>query len=697
MPTQQPQPNQLSRLRIFSKVLQELGPGQLGLYALYQLELRSGYLRRATKNPSAGAGDLASVAPQRLFSVPGRQAVAHVLGEKGHADLLAEADEILAGKVRLFGGQPVPLRLEPPTPLLHWIEYEWGINKVAPDSPDETSADIKFVWEPARLGWTFTLGRAYFLTGEERYSEAFWKLLEVFLDANPAYLGLNWVSGQEVAIRVLALAFAGQVFADSPHATPERVVRLMQAIAIHARRIPPTLVYARSQNNNHLLSEAAGLYTAGLALPGHPSAARWSRLGWDWFQRGLRSQIAEDGAYCQHSSNYQRLMLQLALWMNALAHQQGQAFPAESQRRLAAATDWLLRLLDRDSGGVPNLGPNDGADILPLAYCPNADYRPLLQAAGLAFLGERPVESGAWDELSLWLCQDIPSGKTAQTGLRQSNLRQSPHILLSPTGDSWAYLRAAHFSGRPGHADQLHLDLWWRGMNVAQDPGTFLYNAPPPWDNRLAGSDVHNSLTVDGQDQMLRFGRFLYLDQAQAQITAGEAAAGELAAGEPADEARPGGWSRLTARHNGYRRMDLVHQRTVTALPTGGWLVEDALLPSGMKRSPEQPHTACLHWLLPDWPWQVETDESDMQFIVCIESPRGSLQIHLSVRGEVDQSLASTQLQIVRAGELLYGCEPVKPTWGWNSSTYGSKMPALSVRLLARHLPPFYFTSEWCF
>ncbi len=143
--------------------------------------------------------------------------------------------------------------------------------------------------------------------------------------------------------------------------------------------------------------------------------------------------------------------------------------------------------------------------------------------------------------------------------------------------------------------------------------------------------------------------------------------------------------------------MDLVHQRTVTALPTGGWLVEDALLPSGMKHSPEQPHTACLHWLLPDWPWQVETDESDMQFIVCVESPQGPLQIHLSVRGEVDQSPVPAQLQIVRAGELLYGCEPVKPTWGWISPTYGEKMPALSVRLLARRLPPFYFTSEWSF
>lgn len=689
MPDQQPPPIQLSRLNTLIKALQELGPGQLGSYALYLLELRSGWLRYATKNPSVSASNNADIAPQPLFSVPGRQALAQVLGQNGRAALLAEADEILAGKVRLFGGPPVPLRLEPPAPLLHWIEYERGAKKVSQAAPDETYSDIKFVWEPARLGWAFTLGRAYHLTGDERYAGDFWRLLEAFLDANPPYLGLNWVSAQEAALRVLALAFAWQVFAGSSHSTPERAARLAWALAVHAARIPPTLFYARAQNNNHLLSEAAGLYTAGLALPTHPAAARWRKLGWDWFQRGLRLQIAGDGAYSQHSTNYQRLMLQLALWMNALGRAQGQAFPAESQARLAAATRWLLALLDRESGGAPNLGPNDGAYILPLTVCPFADYRPLLQAAGLTFLGQQPMASGAWDELCLWLCQDNPGNDhMPDTRFLQNNLDQTPHILIAPSGDSWAYLRAAHFSGRPGHADQLHLDLWWRGLNVARDPGAFLYNAPPPWDNRLAGSDVHNTLVVDGQDQMIRLGRFLYLDWAQAQVTAGEPA-------QPA--ANRSGWSSLIARHNGYRHLDLLHQRSVTALPGDGWLVKDALLPSRKRISTAQPHTASLHWLLPDWLWQLQTGETEMQFILHIESPQGPLQLRLLVKDAEDGPAVPAQLQLVRAGELLYGCGPVKPTWGWISPTYGEKMPALSVRLLARRLPPVYFSSEWCF
>ena len=354
-------PDRPSRIGTFFKALRELGPGQLSLYALYQLELRSGYLKSATDSrvvEKAGlpGADLPGTEQSHLFQKPEPGDLAQVLGADGRKLLITEADEIVSGKVRLFGGQPVPLRLEPPAPILHWIEYERGTKKVSPVARDEPSADVKFVWEPARLGWACTLARAYHLTGEERYPEAFWKLLEVFLAANPPYLGLNWVSAQEAALRLLALAFAWQVFARSPHSTPERSARLAWAVAAHAGRIPPTLAYARSQNNNHLLSEAAGLYTAGLFLPSHPSAQRWRRLGWHWFQRGLDAQIAEDGAYGQHSTNYQRLVLQLALWMGALLRVQKQTFPAESGSRLAAATRWLLALLDRIAEACPTSG-----------------------------------------------------------------------------------------------------------------------------------------------------------------------------------------------------------------------------------------------------------------------------------------------------------------------------------------------------
>ncbi len=556
------------------------------------------------------------------------------------------------------------------------------------------------------MGWAILLGRAYILGGDERYPVAFWGRLEEFLAANPPYLGLNWISAQEVALRLITLVFCWQIFALSPHSTPERASKLKSAIAQHAMRIPPTLVYARAQNNNHLLSEAAGLYTAGLALPDHPQATYWRSLGWFWFQRGLLMQIAPSGAYIQHSINYHRLMLGLALWMDRLIHLDGLTFSTQIRHLLGQSTRWLLGLLDSADGGVPNLGPNDGADILPFSVLPFSDYRPVLKAAASTFLQEQIFDHGPWDEMGLWLANpalhSAEEGRLVAPPFSRTPPDQAPHTLHSPTGDSWAYLRVARFNSRPGHADQLHVDLWWRGLNVACDAGTYLYNAPPPWDNRLAGADVHNTLTVDGLDQMQRSGRFLYLKWAQARLVHIE----YNQQGQP---------QRLLAQHDGYNRLGLIHQRSVTALPRGEnptgdhWLIEDELLPT--RSTANAVHRACLHWLLPDWPWKISHSQGEdldplgaeipALLILTLTSPLGAVELRLSSRCQPKHLPSENPmdgaagLQIIRGGELVFGTGPFQPTWGWISPTYGKKIPGLSVRLACTGVSRYYFRSEW--
>jgi len=481
------------------------------------------------------------------------------------------------------------------------------------------------------------------------------------------------MSAQEAALRLMALIFATRVFANSQHTTAERVNRLAQALAVHAARIPPTLSYARAQNNNHLLSEAAGLYSAGLALPEHPQAQRWQSMGWKLFQQGLEAQIGDDGAFIQHSTSYQRLMLQLALWVRALALPRGEDFSPLALRKLAAATRWMLALVDEESGHAPNLGPQDGADILPLATLPRNDYRPLAQVAALTFLGERPFAPGPWDEMVLWL-----GGESAPENIPAVEAVKGMPVIRPAQTRAWAYLQAARFKARPGHADQLHLDLWWRGFNIAQDAGTYLYNAASPWDNALSGSGVHNTLTVEGCDQMLRAGRFLWLDWAQARLLERQM--------DP-----DGAWERITAEHNGYRRLGWRHRRTVTAYRDGRWMVEDSLLPMAQARARNHPATARLHWLLPDWPWSLE-EKGMACFQLRIQSPQGWIVLSVQVQGNQTPSA-----HLARAGEVLQGNGPAGVTQGWASPHYGEKIPALSFSVSVRATPPITMKSEWSF
>jgi hypothetical protein len=458
-----------------------------------------------------------------------------------------------------------------------------------------------------------------------------------------------------VTLRLISLAFCYSVFAHSPASTPPRKAQLAASLAAHAERIPPTLAYARAQNNNHLLSEALGLFTTAALLPEHPQARKWRRLGRRYYVQGIRTQIDTDGAYSQHSSNYHRLMLQLALWGQLVASKLGESWPADIEEKVAAATRWLLAMLDEETGGVPNLGPNDGAYILPLSVLPFGDYRPILQAAGAAFLGAAPLGSGAWDEMALWLAP-ISKSPADPVSHRIQSLRLDGH-------NSWAYLRAARFPSRPGHADQLHLDLWWRGHNLARDAGTYRYNATAPWDNALAATRVHNTVTVNGQDQMTRAGRFLWLDWAQARVLEQEEEGGKLIS--------------ATAEHDGYRQFGILHRRKVTA--TGSlWLIEDELLPT--KPQPRE-ISARLHWLLPDWDYSLEGSELRLQ------SPHG--QIHLAI--EADKAA----VWLVRAGELVAGDGEADPILGWFSPSYDLKLPALSLIVELNATPPIHLRSIW--
>jgi hypothetical protein len=239
--------------------------------------------------------------------------------------------------------------------------------------------------------------------------------------------------------------------------------------------------------------------------------------------------------------------------------------------------------------------------------------------------------------------------------------------------NSWAYLRASHFKSRLSHIDQLSLDLWWRGLNIAQDAGTYLYNAEPPWDNPLVTTRVHNTVTVDGRDQMTRAGRFLVLDWVNAYS-------------KNLIETDENISSRARAYHRGFH--GIKHERTVTVYQNERWVVEDKLT------SPQRtPHVYRLHWLLPDYEWKMEIRESG--FDLHIKSPHG--WITLFVKTDSRFPIPKYRISLVRAGETIYGQRDTQPYEGWASRTYGQKSPALSFAFEVTSEFHTTITSEFIF
>lgn len=676
-----------SRLILIFKTIRQLGWQRASLYARYQLGLRTGHYRRLTDPKRLFASSSGQLSlNSHLLTMPNKDELISVTGFSLD-DLIAEADEIIEGEAHLFGGPPTEIDLTSKNTQKHWTDYETG--KVVP-----SKTDVKLLWEPARFGFVFTLGRAFITSREEKYPEAFWRFFDQFASTNPPYNGPQWMSAQEAAFRIIAFAFASAVFASSTTFSRERQIQLAYAIAAHAERIPPTLVYARAQNNNHLLLEAAGLYTAGKTIPNHPCSARWCQTGWMWFNKALEEQISSDGTYVQHSVNYHRLMLQVGLWMHSLSG----TLPQVSCQLLGSATSWLLALVDPISGHCPNLGPNDGALLFPLTGCDFADYRPVCQAASQVFLNRHDFQPGPWNELALWVGRETPPDPANNSVKHGSHIAArstsdsqptSPHLILSSTEhNKWAYLRSVEFSSRPGHADQLHLDLWWQGMNIARDAGTFSYNQLQPWNNSLAKTKAHNTITVDNADQMTSAGKFLWLDWAQARLVSQETnSSGQLV--------------KVTAEHDGYRKLGITHQRTIN-LQNNGWEIIDSLLPDGKYQhkiyssaNQATSNIFTLYWHLPDFAWEftssAETGEASMR----LKAPNGStIQLHIQP-DDIRNKDHRTNVQIIRAGVLEAGIGNTDPTLGWYSPTYNVKEPSLTLVYQIIAPPPVTLVSIW--
>lgn len=638
-----------SRITIIAKSIQQLGLKPVLYMALHRLGYVTGHYYRLTRNAHFLTFD--QLEQVHLISPLNFPATEYLRDDKG---CIQAAEEIVEGKYHPFSGDAADLTLS-----ITGADYHW--TQIGDSDPQN---DLKLTWEPARFCWISPLIRAFTASADARYVRTFWDHWHAFQESNKPYLGPNWVSAQEVAIRLINWTIALQIFGSHPETRKDEREGLIQAIYQHAYRIPCSIAYAQAQNNNHLLTEAAGLFTAGCLFKHIPAGQKWMQQGWQLFNQGITSQIDPDGTYIQHSMNYHRLMLQTAFWMAAVARTQNMDFPENVLPKLASATRWLLAHLDPVSGKAPNLGHNDGTYLFPLSNAGYADYRPTAQTAACLFLGHKVLPDGPWDEMTAW----FDSGE-----FKQTDNKQFPKGNPEQLGSSrlWASMRMAQFSSRPAHADQLHVDLWWDGENIIQDAGTYRYTAPPPWDNRLSRSAYHNALTIDGKEPMLHAGRFLWLDWDQ--VGPGNV---------------PGGVQE--ASHTGYERHGFQCKRKVVIASHNLVEITDSINPVKKDLSP---HLLSLHWLLPDLDWKMEAPNT-----LVLSKPGSSKVMRIELNLSPANLSQNQEVQVVRAGQVLLGLEDsLTPTLGWTSPTYNKLIPALSFRITFNAGTPATITSKFTF
>src|SRR5579884_101137 len=502
--------------------------------------------------------------------------------------------------------------------------------------------DVKGIWDANRFSMVYSLARAYARTGDNRLAESFWQLVLDWREHNQPMQGVNWKSGQEVGFRLMAWVFGLYAFLDSPATTAQRVYALAEMVLISPGRLERSLPYELSQRNNHGISTAVGLFTVATLFPELDHSGRSMRRARRLLEREVRRLVYDDGCFSQHSTNYHRVMLDDYTWAVRLAAVSGRPFSQALLRRIERAANLLFQLQDPATGRVPNFGANDGALVLPLSSCEFGDYRPALQAAHYAVTGRLLYEDGPWNEQLLWLCG-------AEALSRDDQKQQRTDVAASTGGyfglrldSDFAFIHAPPaFMHRPSHADLLHVDVWWRGLNIALDPGSYSYADPQA--ELLAGTRPHNTVSVDGRDQMVRVSRFLWVKWPHCCTRfQGSSEGGAVRCWE--------------GEHDGYLRLDhpVLHRRAVVGLGADHWVILDRLSSDGE-------HEYRLHWLLPDFQHRLDGERGELG----LQTSRGPYVVRVgSPDGPAALSLASADSHSLA---------------GWFSPTYAVRTPALSL------------------
>ncbi|MFF7639552.1 heparinase II/III family protein [Streptomyces canus] len=468
--------------------------------------------------------------------------------------LVAEADRLMDGHAEFFGvdrddmADPDWWR-DPKTGRRAPSGYAFDV----PYRSEDAVGDIKQIWEPSRHQYLTRLAAAYALTGNERYAERVAEHLRSWWSANPPLRGVHWISGIELGIRLLSWVWIRRLLDGWPGAADLFEGNPVARNQIwHHQRWLAAFPSRGSSANNHVIAEDAGQFAAACAFDWFPASARWRADALRSLERQLRGNTYLSGLNRELATEYHGLVLELGLAALAEADAAGVQVPATVRLVLLRMTDALAAVVDNRLRPPRQGDADDGHGLI--VDGAGADRWASLLATGDAVFGrlEWWPEVTATDVRTPLLAALVKPTELSVTrpASRPAHFADAGMTILRGPEEIWCrcdggphgFLSiAAH-----AHADALSVEVRHDGVDVLADPGTYCYHGQPEWRQYFRSTLGHNTLQLDGGDQSVSGGPFLWTRHAESRVLVADPS-GEVA--------------RWSAEHDGYEGS--VHRRQV--------------------------------------------------------------------------------------------------------------------------------------
>jgi hypothetical protein len=531
----------------------------------------------------------------------------------------------------------------------HW-DYRHGIAAPRKFSPllnirnTDSIGDIKYVWECNRHQFLSALAYSANRNAAKGYIIF---CIDSWISANPYLRGVNWTSSLELALRIISWALVFPAI-ESLLTRDTGLNRFAQSIHSHLYAISRNLSQYSSANN-HLIGEAAGLYVGAVCFPWWTESVTWQRTAQAILENEILAQVTSDGVNKEQATSYHLFTLELLLLACLIGHNVGNEYGDDYLERLHAMLVYLHEIAT-PAGALPSFGDSDeGRGFLFSSH--ESNFRVVMD------LGGRLFREPAW-------LQQFPESPTASsrallTGAveRTSKARSRRHYglfreagigvleggngtkLIMDFGPLGYRTIAAH-----GHADALSMVLALGNEFFLIDPGTYAYHSHPEWRSYFRSTAAHNTARVDGLDQSVMGGPFLWTLKAESTLLSYQNTPEE---------------GMIVAEHHGYERLSdpVTHRRSVRFDKRRSEItVRDSFL------CRRKHHVEVFFHLHP---------ESRV-----IETSMHGLQVEWQGR-RIHFTTAGLDVQC----EIFRGQQ--NPILGWCSTGFNEKQPTLTLRLSA--------------
>lgn len=572
---------------------------------------------------------------------------------------VSAADKIIAGRLTIFRlnnyqyGPDVQWNRDPLTgtdaPLIFGKTLDYRDSTLV--------GDIKYLWEPNRHLHLVTVAQAFRLTGDKKYLDFIVQSINSWIDQCPYPMGPNWCSSLELAIRLinwtlvwrivggekpfLAYKDNGQCFTDN----------WLKSIYQHCHFIAG--YYSQfSSANNHLIGEASGLYCAASIWNYWPACNSWADSARNILIDEASRQVTDDGVTKEQAIAYQQFVVDFLLISGLLGDQLSDPFPAEYWERIHSMTRFLGSVMDIGHN-VPMLGDADDGFVFNLSpepgFCP---FRSLIATGASRFNDPYlKFKAGNFDQKSYWLLGEVglnDFSRVAEDNTAVTNsFPAAGYYILGSNLDSYLEVRLFMDAGplgmlpmaAHGHADALSLLLNVAGHEILIDPGTYAYHTKRKWRDYFRGTSAHNTVQIDGEDQSVPGGTFMWIKHTRSRCLSWEFSPTE---------------DRLVAEHDGYSRLPdpVTHQREVAYDKVGHRIrVTDTI-----KSSTE--HNVKLFWHISE-----HCTANLVERSVLIDSPGAAISI----------KCPNTDVKM----KLFYGDD--ETPLGWVSRSFDTKIPTTTA------------------